>query len=146
MAHRPFQLLKPTQQKAVLHKFRRDRLKRELDKAFAALITDPHDFGTIAADNTSVEDMTMPAGARLALALSVSIDAEDIAINVTGGGHPSFTHPDLDADEIHRGDWAEENRVVSVTREAGCPAGDFTLYQVDAQSIYRIIGTATFSA
>lgn len=145
MAHNPPRF-KNTFSAQIRARLRRDRLKRELDKAFAALIADPHDFGTIAADATSAMNLTMPAGARLALALDVAIDAEDIAINVTGGGHPSFTHPALDGDEIHRGDWAEENRVVSVTREAGCPAGDFTLYQVDAQSIYRIIGTATFSA
>lgn len=146
MAHNPLKPGSLTFSPQVRARLRRDRLARELDKAFAVLIATPHDFGTIAADATSVADMTMPAGARLALALDAATDPQDITINVTGGGHPGFTTPALLADEVHRGDWAEENRVVSVTREAGCPAGAFTLYQVDAQGIHRTIGTATFSA
>ena len=125
-------------------RLRHDRKERELDKAFDTLVTTPHDFGTLSADSTSITNLSMPAGSRLAIAVDTALDPSDVTINIAGASL-GFTNPALAADQIHRGVWAEENMVVSVTRELGCPAGAFTLYQVDAQGLHRTIGTATFS-
>ena len=43
-------------------------------------------------------------------------------------GRRFFSHPALDPDEIHRGDWAEES--VRVT-QAGAPSGTLSLYLVN---------------
>ncbi len=144
MAHRPLQPSDRHLPGHVRARLRRDRKERELDKAFNGLVASPHDFGTLAADNTSITNLSMPAGSRLAIAVDTALDPSDVTITIAGAAL-GFTNPSLAADQIHRGVWAEERMVVSVTREVGCPAGEFTLYQVDAQGLHRAIGTATFS-
>ena len=144
MLHNPFHPHDRSLPGHVRVRLRHNRKERELDKAFDVLVATPHDFGTLAADSTSVTNLAMPAGARLAIAVDVVLDAEDVTITIAGASL-GFTHPALLADQIYRGVWAEKTMVVSVTREIGCPAGAFTLYQVDAQGLHRAIGTATFS-
>ncbi len=144
MPHRPFEPSDRSLPGYVLARLRRRRKERELDTSFDTLVVTPHDFGTLAVDSTSVTNLSMPAGSRLAIAVDTALDPSDVTINIAGAAL-GFTNPTLAADQIHRGVWAEENMVVSVTREIGCPAGAFTLYQVDAQGLHRAIGTATFS-
>ncbi len=144
MPHLPFQPRDRSLPGHVRTKLRHDRKERELDRAFDTLVTTPHSFGALAADSTSATNLAMPAGSRLAIAVDTALDPEDVTITIAGAAL-GFTNPALAADQIHRGVWAEENMVVSITRELGCPAGAFTLYQVDAQGLHRAIGTATFS-
>ena len=84
-----------------LRYLRKNRQARENDGAFDSLIATPHDFGSIAAGNTSAINLSMPAPGRLALSHDAALDAEDITINVAGS-NLDFSHPALLEDEIHR--------------------------------------------
>ncbi len=129
---------------SLLHKLRRRRRERERDKSYDGLVAANHDFGSIAAGASSVANLALPAGARLAISHSVALDAEDVTVTIAGA-NINFTHPALVADEIYRGAWGEETMVVTIGRGAGAPAGDFILYMVSPLGLHRAIGTATFS-
>lgn len=130
---------------AVARMVRRNRAERERDNAFSVLIATPHAFDAIAAGTTTATNFQLPARARLAMAFDAAIDPGDITVTMAGADM-KFTNPSLLADTIHRGSLGEEGATVSITRDAACPAGAFTLYMVDAQGLHQIIGTATFSA
>ncbi len=123
----------------------RNRAERERDTSFSALIATPHAFDAIAAGATTATNFQLPARARLALSFDAALDPEDIVVTMAGADM-KFSNPSLLADIVHRGSVGGEGATVSITRAAGCPAGAFTLYLVDAQGLYKIIGTATFSA
>lgn len=129
----------------ILHMVRKNRAERERDQAFSALIATPHAFDAIAAGNTTATNFALPARARLAFSFDANIDPSDITVTIAGN-NLKFTNPALLADTIFRGIVGEETMIVSVTRAAGCPAGAFTLYVVDAQGLHKVIASATFSA
>jgi hypothetical protein len=69
----------------------------------------------------------MPAPGRLALSHSAGLSLGEVTVTLVEGRR-FFSHPALDSDEIHRGDWAEEG--VRVT-QAGAPSGILFLYLVN---------------
>jgi hypothetical protein len=119
------------------------RAERRGTTELAALIATPHAFGNLAADSTTVTNLSIPTNTRLAISHSVGVSLGDITVNI--GGRKTFSHPDLDADIVHRGQWAEEGMVISITRGAAAIAGTFTLYFVDPYGVAVAIGTATFT-
>jgi hypothetical protein len=119
------------------------RQERRGTTELKTLVATPHDFGNLAADATTVTNLSMPTNARLALSHSVAVSLGDITVNI--GGRKNFGHPDLDADIVQRGQVAEEGMVISITRGAAAIAGTFTLYFVDPYGVAVAIGTATFT-
>ena len=126
-------------------RYRRLEQRRRIDRAriteYDSLVASPADLGNVAALGTS-SALTLPAGARLALSCSVGLSAEDVTVNV--GGRESFTHPDLAADEVHRGYTGGRQMDVTVTRNAG-PAGTLTLYILDPYNRKLAVATATLT-
>jgi hypothetical protein len=107
---------------------------------FSALVGAPVDLGNVAAAGTS-DELVLPANARLAVSHTAALDLAVVTINVGAG---SFSHPALAADAIHKGNFGEAGRVVTIERGAA-PAGTFTLYVVDMQGVPRAIATVTFT-
>ena len=86
---------------------------------YRSLIQSPHDL-----DNT---DLSLPANAVLAFSTTKSVSAGDVSLTV---GSTQYFCPALDADELYRVSWQEENEVVSATFHSGDP-GEMNVYVLD---------------
>jgi hypothetical protein len=115
---------------------RRQSERRDLDR-FEDLIVTPHDFGPVAPGGTSASPLTLPGNGRLALSHSVGVSTGDVTVTVSG--EEDFTHPDLEADEVHDGHHVEQGRAVNVAKDAGAPNGAISLYVVDPFGRRRLI-------
>jgi hypothetical protein len=105
------------------------RSDRENLSAFAALIATPHDLGAGA--------LTTPAPGRLALSHSAGLSSGQVTVAV--GSRRGFSHPALDADQVHRGYHAEKG--VEVT-QTGAPTGTLSVYLVNPfDGTYDLIAT-----
>lgn len=118
------------------HRLRRDQRERRDLSAFAALLAAPHDLG----DGT--DGLVLPARARLAISHEAGMSEGDVVVHIAGDGDLDFTHPELAADEVHRGNWGERGMTVTV-ENVGAPEGALTLYLIDPFGRPLPIATAT---
>lgn len=122
----------------------RQNRRRELDPYLRAtgLVQLPfgqginHNFGA-----TGQTPVRLPGSIRLAVSFSVPLAQGVLTVEVAGGRN--FTHPALAADEVYRGEFAEEGKEVTIARGAA-PAGTATIYIVDDIGRNLAIGTAVF--
>ncbi len=123
--------------------YRRERRRERADHSeFDTLIATPQDLGNVAASGAS-SALVMPAKSRLAISHSVALSASDVTIDI--GARRTFSHPDLAADELHNGWYAERSQDIVINRGAGAPAGTFTLYVIREHGKAYAIATATFT-
>jgi hypothetical protein len=139
----------PTQGETVRYIHRKDRRQRADETQFAIeptpLVGTPHVFAALGPSATSTTNLSMPANGRLAISHSVALSAGDVTINI--GDRQEFNHPALAIDEIYRGIRAEEDMVVSITRNnANVITGNFSIYLVDAFGQHIEIATCSFTA
>lgn len=105
------------------------RQDRERISAFDALVAAPFDLST--------GPLIMPASARLAISHSAALTLGQVTITIVPG-RLGFSHPEMVADDIYKGAWAEKGTRVS---QSGAPAGDFKVLLVNP-----IDGTTTVIA
>ncbi len=123
---------------------KRQRLRRDVDLYLRATglvaapfgLGTPHDFGA-----TGSTALVLPGSARLAVSHSAGITEDTLEITVVG--HGTFRTPTLAADIIHKGEWVEKGKSVTITRN-GAAVGVVTVHILDDVGRTLIIGTATF--
>ncbi len=123
---------------------RRQRLRRDVDPYLRATglvaapfgLGTPHDFG---ADGLTA--LVLPGSSRLAVSHDAGITEDTLEITVDG--HGTFRTPTLAADIIHKGEWVERGKSVTITRNGAAP-GIVTVYILDDIGRLLQIGASTF--
>jgi len=120
---------------------RRRRIAQDIS-AYSGLVATPTNLGAVAANADSGVSVTLPANARLAIALDDVTVASDLSIKdgvnqVFGAGGA--------ADFVQKLDTTQRGREVVVHRSLTCPSGTCSLYVLDAWSRPLLIATATFT-
>lgn len=110
-------------------------------KAYSALISSPSNLGSVAAD-ASLNDLVLPASARLAVSLDKNTSAGDITVTVNGRaigvkGGASGTRFLLG--------FQEKGRKLSIKRGASALAGALSVYVIDDWGHAKKIAGGTFS-
>lgn len=109
--------------------------------AFDALIASPTALGTAAA-GASLDPVTLPANAWLAVRLDAVTSEGDIALDVSGGRTVFIAG--AGANVVQDLGWHEKDREVTV-RRSGAPAGSVDLILLDEWRRPFVIGEGTFS-
>lgn len=110
---------------------------------YAGVIDTPASFGTATAVTGSLPStFTIIANIRWAVSYDQTIIANKLTIDVNG---KKFNLPALSANEIFRGDYAEEAKVITVEMASDIPAGTVTFYVLDQWNRENAVATGTIT-